>query len=288
MTALRVLAVDDEAPALDELAYLLGEHPAVGEVVRASDATEALRLLSERSVAAAFLDISMPGLSGMELAAVLARYAQPPALVFVTAHSDRAVAAFDVGAVDYLLKPVRAERLSQAIERVLAVRGEQSESAYDDSDGELPGAVPATAESADEPDTGVATGDVIPVERGGVTSLIPRESVAWVEAVGDYARLHTATGDYLVRVTLATLESHWARSGFARVHRSYLVSLPMVSGLRSVGTATKVIVRGIGETPEVELPVSRRQVRDLKDRLVRDPLRSFRTRRGDGAAPDSR
>lgn len=281
MTALRVLAVDDEAPALDELAYLLGEHPAIGEVVCASDATEALRLLSEKSVAAAFLDISMPGLNGMELASVLARYAQPPALVFVTAHSDRAVAAFEVGAVDYLLKPVRAERLSQAIDRILALRGSERET---DEDAGHPQTEDAGSDG--EPTTGLETGDVIPVERGGVTSLITRDSVAWVEAVGDYARLHTETGDYLVRVTLATLESHWAAGGFARVHRSYLVSLPMVSGLRSVGTATKVIVRGTGQTPEVELPVSRRQVRELKDRLVRDPLRSFRTRRGDGTAPD--
>ncbi|MFZ2511281.1 MAG: response regulator, partial [Gordonia sp. (in: high G+C Gram-positive bacteria)] len=120
--SLRVLAVDDEAPALDELMYLLNQSPAISDVVGAADATEALRLLSERAVDAAFLDISMPGLSGMELAAVLARYVDPPALVFVTAHADRAVAAFDIGAVDYLLKPLRAERLAQAIERVLAAR----------------------------------------------------------------------------------------------------------------------------------------------------------------------
>ncbi|GAC56976.1 putative two-component response regulator [Gordonia hirsuta DSM 44140 = NBRC 16056] len=261
---LRVLAVDDEAPALDELVYLLGEHRAVGDVVAAGDATEALRLLSEQAVDAAFLDISMPGLTGMELAAVLTRYASPPALVFVTAHDDRAVDAFDVGAVDYVLKPLRAERLAQAIERVLAARGAVS---------------PPPEETAHAAEIGAA--EVIPVERGGVTSLIRRDSISWVEAVGDYARLHSDSGSYLVRVTLSTLESHWAAAGFARVHRSYLVALPMVTGLRSAGTATKVLVRANGQTPEVELPVSRRQVRELKDRLVRDPLRSFRSARTD-------
>lgn len=264
--SLRVLAVDDEAPALDELMYLLNESPEVSEVVGAADATEALRLLAEHPVDAAFLDISMPGLSGMELAAVLARYADPPSLVFVTAHDDRAVAAFDVGAVDYLLKPLRAQRLTQAIERVLAARpATETEPASAE-----PPASPAAA-------PGDVEGQVIPVERGGVTSLINRDTVSWVEAVGDYARLHTESGAYLVRVTLATLESHWADAGFARVHRSYLVALPMVTGLRSAGTATKVMVRANGTTPAVELPVSRRQVRELKDRLVRDPLRSFRS-----------
>lgn len=275
MTALRVLAVDDEAPALDELIYLLDEHPAIGDVVGAADATEALRLLSEQPVDAAFLDISMPGLNGMELAAVLAKYATPPALVFVTAHDDRAVQAFEVGAVDYLLKPLRAERLSQAIDRVLAARGTEV-------------APEPEEEPAGETADSLKSSEVIPVERGGVTSLIRRDSISWVEAVGDYARLHTDTGAYLVRVTLSTLESQWAQAGFARVHRSYLVALPMVTGLRSAGTATKVMVRAIGQTPEVELPVSRRQVRELKDRLVRDPLRSFRAGRGDGPRPEGR
>lgn len=269
MTELTVLAVDDEAPARDELAFLLGEHPAVGRVITAADATEALRELSEQAVDAAFLDISMPGLTGMELAAVLARYATPPAVVFVTAHDDRAVQAFEVGAVDYLLKPLREERLNQALDRVLAVRAAPGSPGGDDGAADAPG----------------TDGEVIPVERGGVTALIRRDSVAWVEAVGDYARLHTDSGEYLVRVTLSTLESRWAAAGFALVHRSYLVALPHVAGLRSDGTATKVMVRGPGAGRVVELPVSRRQVRELKDRLVRDPLRTFRSGRSETSGP---
>ncbi len=113
-----MLAVDDEAPALDELAYLLGRHPCVAQVHRAGDATSALRELNVRTIDAVFLDINMPGLSGIELAGVLANYAQPPAIVFVTAHDDKAVAAFDVGAVDYLLKPIREDRLDEAVRRV--------------------------------------------------------------------------------------------------------------------------------------------------------------------------
>ncbi|ALG83579.1 LytR/AlgR family response regulator transcription factor [Gordonia phthalatica] len=264
MTGLTVLAVDDELPALDELSYLLNQHDSIATVHKASDATEALRVLSEHTIEAAFLDISMPGLSGMELAGVLANYTRPPAIVFVTAHDDRAVEAFDVGALDYLLKPLRTERLNQAIDRILAARAGDN-------------AATETAETAAPP-----ADDVIPVELGGVTSLVRRDAISWIEAVGDYARLHTDSGAHLVRVTLSTLESRWRSAGFARVHRSYLVSLPMVNGLRSTGASTMVRVRANGASPAVELPVSRRQVRELKDRLVRDPLRTFRSGRSDG------
>jgi DNA-binding LytR/AlgR family response regulator len=108
---LRVLAVDDEPPALDELAYHLRTDPRVARLHTASDATEALRVLRDDDVDVVFLDIRMPGLDGMELARVLRRFARPPAIVFVTAYDDGAVDAFDLGVTDYVRKPVRAERL---------------------------------------------------------------------------------------------------------------------------------------------------------------------------------
>lgn len=256
MTAqLRVLAVDDEVPALDELVYLLGRHPAVDDVVAAGDATGALRILNEQALDAVFLDINMPGLSGLELAGVLANFAHPPALVFVTAHDDKALAAFEVGALDYLLKPIREERLDAAVRRVCAARSAAVEA-------------PRPAEPAGD--------DVIPVELGGVTQLVRCDSVGWVEAEGDYARLHTSSGSHLVRIPLSLLEERWRTRGFQRVHRSYLVSLAMVTGLRTSSTATMVRLRANGSSPAVELPVSRRQAREIRDRLIRDPMRQFR------------
>lgn len=252
-TPLRVLAVDDEAPALDELSYLLDRHADVGDVIRAGDATSALRAIGDRDPDAVFLDINMPGLSGLELAGVLANFSRPPALVFVTAHEDKAVAAFDVGAVDYLLKPIREERLDAAVRRVLASR--------------RAGPAPPAEPSGD---------DVIPVELGGVTHLVRHDSIGWVEADGDYARLHTASGPHLVRIPLSTLAERWQNRGFQRVHRSYLVALGMVTGLRTSATGTTVRLRANGASPAVELPVSRRQTRELRDRLIRDPLRHLR------------
>jgi DNA-binding LytR/AlgR family response regulator len=118
--------------------------------------------------------------------------------------------------------------------------------------------------------------DVIPVELAGVTQLVRRDTVGWVEAEGDYARLHTSTGSHLVRIPLSVLEERWSSRGFARVHRSYLVALTMVTGLRTSSAGTMVRLRANGSSPAVELPVSRRQARELRDRLIRDPMRNFR------------
>ncbi len=256
-----VLAVDDEVPALDELTFMLQNHPAIGCVRSAADATSALRELHDGGIDAVFLDINMPGLSGLELAAVLANFAQPPAVVFVTAHDDKAVAAFDVGAVDYLLKPIRSDRLDAAVRRVMANRSAESARALPE-------------ERAQDP-------DVVPAELGGITQLIRRDTIGWVEAEGDYSRLHSESGAHLVRIPLSTLETRWADAGFQRVHRSYLVSLSMVTGMRTTGGSVMVRLRANGASPGVELPVSRRQARELRDRLVRDPMRGYRTVRGD-------
>jgi DNA-binding LytR/AlgR family response regulator len=271
-----VLAVDDEEPALEELAYLLNEEPRVGVVLRASNATDALRVLNSRQgvreaqsagqavgrgmanpmtglrvaertdVEIVFLDIRMPGLDGLELARVFSSMAVPPTVVFVTAHDDRAVDAYEVGAADYLLKPLRAERLSAAIDRILVRR----------TSGVTE---PVREENSED--------EVIPVELAGTTKLVPRSAVRYVEAQGDYARLHTQEGSHLVRIPLSVLEDRWRDAGFVRIHRSFLVSLPLVTELRLSGSG--YVVR-VGNGPDcAELPVSRRHTRELKDRLVR-------------------
>lgn len=269
---LTVLAVDDERPALDELVYLLGGQDDVGEILTAGDATTALRVIKDRlatapdagataPIDAVFLDINMPGLDGLELAGVLAAFAAPPTVVFVTAHDDRAVDAFDLGAVDYLLKPLRDERLAESVRRIRASR----------RSGRV--VEPVAAEPASAP-----ADEVIPVELGGVTTLVHRSDVAWVEADGDYTRLHTATGSHLVRIPISSLEARWQSVGFLRVHRSYLVALPLVTGIRSAGTGTVVCLRTGDDGRAVELPVSRRHTRELKDRLVRIPRQSWTSR----------
>ncbi|MCN0177782.1 LytR/AlgR family response regulator transcription factor [Salinispora arenicola] len=238
---LRVLAVDDEPPALDELAYHLRADPRVTRLHTAGNATEALRVLRDGDVDVVFLDIRMPGLDGMELARVLRRFARPPAIVFVTAYDDGAVDAFDLGATDYVRKPVRPERLAESLRRVVGARMLPTQPA-----------VPAREEDP-----------TIPVELAGTTRMLPRSAVRWVEAQGDYVRLHTTDGSHLVRVSLAALAERWADAGFVRIHRSYLVQLRLIAELRLVNSGYVVVV------DSTELPVSRRHTRELKDKLIR-------------------
>lgn len=235
-SGLRVLVIDDERPALDELAYLLERDERVGGVLTCDSATEALRVLQDLDVDAVFLDIQMPGLTGLDLAQVLARFRTPPPIVFVTAHEEHAVDAFDLHAVDYVLKPVRQERLAEAVRRVVE------------------GGARTPAGGGDEQ---------IPVERGGVTRFVNRSDITHVEAQGDYARLHVRGDSHLLRTPLSTLEQEWGPAGFVRIHRSLLVSLAHVDEVRMDGGRCTVLVAGH------ELQVSRRHTRELRDLLTR-------------------
>ncbi|MEU0405514.1 LytTR family DNA-binding domain-containing protein [Streptomyces sp. NPDC006197] len=248
---LRVLAVDDEEPALGELLYLLRADPRVRTAEGAGDAAAALRRIGraldsgpdgDDGIDVVFLDIHMPGLTGLDVARLLAGFARPPLVVFVTAHEGFALQAFDLQAVDYVLKPVRRERLAEAVRRVHG----------------LVHAVPAPA-----PAPAPAAPEQIPVELGGVTRFVAVDDIAYVEAHGDYARLHTDHGSHLVRIPLSTLEERWADRGFVRIHRSHLVAVGRITELRVDGGATSV---RLGAT---DLAVSRRHARHLRDLLTR-------------------
>ena len=231
-----VLVADDEKPARDELVHLLRTDDRVGEILVAESGAEALRRLSERAVHIAFLDIHMPGLPGTELARALHALTQPPAVVFVTADDARAVEAFELRAVDYLLKPVRAERLRRAIDRV-AELGDAARAGDD---------------------------EMLSVTVGSAVRFVRRSDVRWVQAQGDYSRLHTGDGvGHLVRIPISELELRWADAGFLRIHRSSLVRTTAVTEARLSGADPSV---SIGE---LVLPVSRRLVPAVREALVR-------------------
>ncbi|MEU0374806.1 LytTR family DNA-binding domain-containing protein [Streptomyces sp. NPDC006283] len=260
---LRVLAVDDEKPALEELLYLLRADSRIRSAEGATDATEALRRIgraleagpdSQDAIDVVFLDIHMAGLTGLDVARLLAGFARPPLIVFVTAHEGFAVQAFDLKAVDYVLKPVRRERLAEAVRRVSDLVVPAREPQRADTPAHVPGAPPSAAAGGGA--------EQIPVELGGVTRFVPVDDIAYVEAQGDYARLHTAEGSHLVRIPLSTLEERWASRGFVRIHRSHLVALGRIDELRLDAGATTVRVG------DAELAVSRRHARQLRDLLM--------------------
>lgn len=275
---LRVLAVDDEKPLLEELLYLLRSDPRVLSAEGASDATEALRRITRAleggpdgadGIDVVFLDIHMAGLTGLDIARLLTGFARPPLIVFVTAHEGFAVQAFDLKAVDYVLKPVRPERLAEAVRRAWT----QSGRAGAQPAGAVPAATAGRPAAAETPAAPVAaatargadrTPDQIAVELGGVTRFVAIADIAYVEAQGDYARLHTDEGaSHLVRIPLATLEERWAARGFVRIHRRHLVALARIDELRLDSGTTTVRVG------PAELQVSRRHARELRDLLTR-------------------
>ncbi|MET9317055.1 LytTR family DNA-binding domain-containing protein [Kribbella sp. NPDC003505] len=239
-TPLRALVADDEEPALAELVYLLQQDPRIGPIRTASDGAEALKILQDTDLDVVFCDIKMPGLDGIDLARVLSKFASRPQIVFVTAYDEHAVAAFDLEATDYVMKPVRQERLAEAVRRVVTQGA--------------PIGLQSPEESEDE---------VIAVELAGVTRFVQRSTVRYVEAQGDYARLHTGQNSHLVRIPLSTLEERWRDAGFTRIHRSTLVALQHVDEMRVDGGRCSVRVG------DDWLPVSRRHTRELRDLLVR-------------------
>lgn len=237
--SLTALVVDDEPPALAEMGFLLGQDDRIGRTITASSSTDALRALESEPIDVVFSDINMPGLDGMALARVIARFAQRPQIVFVTAYDEHAVDAFAVNATDYVMKPVREERLAEAIRRVVSqLRGNEAD--------------PAAVED-----------ETIPVELGGVTRFISRRDIRYAQAQGDYARLHTAAGSHLVRIPLNTLEERWESAGFVRIHRSTLVSTNHIKEVRLERGRFVVVIEG------AELQVSRRHTRDLRERLLK-------------------
>ncbi len=225
-----VAIVDDEAPARSELRYLLGAHDDLRVVGEAASAADADELIRGGGYDVVFLDVELPGLSGLELAP-LAR----AAVVFVTAHERYAVDAFAVEAFDYLLKPVDPERLARVLDRLRA-------------------AAPAATEPVAK----------IPVVAPGGSELVDFDQLYYVQADGDYSRVHTYDRSYLSTASLGELAARLG-PGFARIHRSYLVNLGKVAAVRRSGPDRLRLQ--LDDAARTELDVARRQGRELRERL---------------------
>jgi two-component system, LytTR family, response regulator LytT len=237
MSPIRALIVDDEAPARSELAYLLAAHPEVQVAGEAAGAGEAIALMRDRRYDVVFLDVEMPGASGLETAPSVRDRREAPAIVFVTAHVEYAVDAFAVEAFDYLLKPVDPVRLARVVERL---RERSQENA-----AQAPAKVPVVGGS-------------------GATELLDRDQIHFVQADGDYSRVHTYDRSYLSTASLGELEERLGPR-FARIHRSYLVNLAKVAGVRRASSDRFRLQ--LADRTRTELDVARRQSREVRARL---------------------
>ncbi len=249
---LTVLAVDDERPQLEDLARLLRSSPSVGEVECAFDGHDALLKASSQPFDAIFLDVRMPDLDGLELARVLRRFATPPQLVFVSAYDGAAVEAFELHALDYLRKPVARRRVEETIERIAAAV---------EADGLAPARGPTRAPSpaATHEEEMIAVANL----HGGSTRLLARSAIEFVQSYGDFVRIVTPEGRYLLRATLTEIERRWAPFGFHRVHRQYVANLRAATELSPRLGGTAELTFADGQT----IPVARRQAAELGRRL---------------------
>jgi two-component system response regulator AlgR len=242
--SLRVLIVDDEPLARARLRELLAAQPDLVVAGEAADGDSAIAACQRGPVDLVLLDIRMPGRDGVDTAAQLALLQPPPAVVFLTAGDDRALEAFETGAVDYLLKPVRGERLAQALARARRLR-----------------AGPADA----GPGTGGARRQFV-VRRAGGLRLVPVEDVRCLRAEDKYVCLLTGDGEFLIEESLAAIEREFG-DRFIRIHRNCLVAAAHLRGLERAGDGSeRVRIDGLRET----LEVSRRNLPALRARLLRD------------------
>jgi len=254
--SLTVLVIDDERPALDELAFLLGRDHRVARVLTADSATEALRLLQEEPVDAVFTDIAMPGLTGLDLARVLSRFRVPPPVVFVTAHDEHAIRAFDVHALDYVLKPFGRPRFGAAVARALeglramdalTLQRTLASMVADRQADERPPAELSIGDADGEAKERATPPRRIGVRNGSKITLVDVETIDWVEASGDYARIHSGKQRYLVSQRMHALERLLVAREFVRVHRSLIVNVKRIRELHREpdGGGTLVLADGV-------------------------------------------
>ena len=242
---LHILIVDDETLARQRLRTLLADctAPTISSVTEAAHATEAMERLLHGVVDVVLLDIHMPGMDGISFAQALAALPRPPAIVFVTAHAEHAVAAFELDAVDYLTKPVRLERLQQALQKV-----ERTSQV-------------GRAQKAD------LTPETVLIHDRGRTERIPLSEVLYFKAELNYVTVRTAARSYILDDSLSELETRYAPR-FMRIHRNALVARRAVRALEKhydavEGEGWAVRLDGLQEL----LMVSRRQVSAVRDAI---------------------
>ncbi|MCD9088251.1 LytTR family DNA-binding domain-containing protein [Stenotrophomonas sp. SY1] len=241
---MKVVIADDEPLARERLRALLAEHEGVTVVAEASNGAEALHACAQTLPDMVLLDIAMPGVDGLEAARHLAQFQPRPAVVFCTAYDAHALSAFEAAAIDYLMKPVRAERLATALERVRTfIAGRAS-------------ALPVSPAQARR---------VLCARLRGNLRLVPVEDIHYLQAEEKYVVAHHARGQDLIEESLRALEEEFGER-FIRIHRNCLIARDRLQEVRRTSAGqVQAVLRDVAQP----LEVSRRCVANLKIELVR-------------------
>jgi two-component system LytT family response regulator len=226
----RTLIVDDEPLARRRLRAMLADQAELDIVGEASNGTTAVQAITDKRPDLLLLDIQMPGKDGFEVLRNIAGVHQP-VVVFITAHDEHAIRAFEVEAIDYVLKPVVEDRLHAAVRRAVSRLREQRR-------GDLASAMTKLLERVDR----ARDDGRVPVKTERGVTLIPATDIQWVEADGDLVTLHTAKGCHVLRTTMADIESRLATPPFTRVHRSAIVNVDCIQEIQPLFKGDYVIV----------------------------------------------
>ena len=254
---LKALIVDDEYPARQELRYLLGRFNNIEIVGEATSATEALALIRALDYQVLFLDINLPGMNGLELGATIQEIPRPPFVIFVTAYDEHAVDAFDVNAVDYILKPIDEKRLKRAIERVIKLQQEREACQPVSFNGFNGNSVPLPAAESNEIKI-----NRIPAEKQGKTLLVDISEIFYAYTEQDTVYIKTLSDKLFTRFTLKELEARLGGGKFFRTHRCYIVNLHKVKEIVPFFNGTYNLV--LEDQQRSEVPVSRAQAKKLR------------------------
>lgn len=265
MTKLNTLIVDDEPAAIEGLRLRLQAFPQIRVIGEATGVAEAIVLINQQMPDLIFLDIEMPEQTGFDLIRQL-QPEQCPAIVFVTAFHQHAVKAFEVRALDYLLKPVKQERLAQAIARVTELTGSSAGKAQMlAAVAEITRNEQGESSAIAEPQYCIERQRLVIEDGRNPIQLIPYQDIIWIDAAGDYMCVHTKTETYVMRARLKSLIDDRLPDVFVRIHKSTVVNLSYIDQLQPLGNSEYKAVLHNGKV----LKVSRTYAKTLKQRLLR-------------------
>jgi two-component system LytT family response regulator len=248
MEKIRTVIIEDEAPARDIIKFYLQELDTIEVIAECTDGFSGLKTISQMKPDLVFLDIQMPRLTGIEMLEVLT---EKPEIIFTTAYDQFAIRAFELNAVDYLLKPFAKRRfleaVKKAIDKIKSGNGNQ---------------IPANEILVKKPDPAASVNRIV-VRKGNAINLIPVEQVRFVEAQDDYVMIYHEGGKALKQQTMKFYEDNLAKSEFVRIHRSYIVRIREIKRIEPYGKDNHVAVLQSGD----KLPVSRAGYKHLKEEL---------------------
>lgn len=245
-TTIKAIIIDDEKLARELIRNYLSEHTSVELLAECSDGFQGLKTIQELKPDLVFLDVQMPKLNGFEMLELIEN---PPVIIFTTAYNEYAIKAFEMNAVDYLLKPFSRERFAKAVEKALGKAGSPAETG-------------AVKEFINKVSVTEKTGRIV-VKTGTKIQVISVEEIQYLEAQDDYVMLYTADGKYLKQQTMKHYETALDNKEFVRIHRSYIVNIQEVTRIEPYEKDSYQVVLKNGN----KLPVSKNGYSLLKKEL---------------------